>query len=341
MGVLCCATLVSAPAAIAAKPDTRIRAEIPAQFRWDFTAIYKDWAAWEAGLRDMEVKMDAFAALKGSLAQGPQAVLKAYRAFDQIGQLQYLVYRYPQLQRDVDTRDQTVAGKFQRVGAVFAKFDTATSWFTPEMLKIPEATMRGWIDATPELAPYRFPILDTYRQQKHVLDEAGERLLSLASRFNQSPGQVYGELSTSDIVFPKITLSDGKEVTLTPGNYGALLETNPVQADRAQAAAAHVGTYGETAHTYAAIYNALMQRDWFLAQARNFPSTLDAALDGNAIPRQVVETLVEATRAGTAPLQRYARLRRKLLKLPSTTSTTARCRSSAATRPGPTSRHAT
>ena len=59
----------------------------------------------------------------------------------------------------------------------------------------------------------------------------------------------------------------------------------------------------------------MLQRDWFLAQARNFPTTLDAALDGNAIPRAVVETLIDATRAGTAPLQRYARLRQKLLGL--------------------------
>ena len=315
IGVLC--ALLLTPTAEATKPDTRIRAEIPAEYRWDFQAIYRDWAAWEAGLREMESKMDAFAALKGSLKNGPEAVLEAYRAFDHIGRLQYLVYRYPQLQRDVDTRNQDVAGRFQRVGAVFAKFDTATSWFTPELLSIPEATMRGWIDATPGLAPYRFTILDAYRQRKHVLDEDGERLLSLAGQLNRAPRGIYGELSTSDIRFPKITLSDGKTVTLTPGNYGALLETNPNQADRAQAAAAHVGTYGATAHTYAAIYNAVLQRDWFMAQARRFPTTLDAALDGNAVPREVVQTLVDATRAGTAPLQRYAKLRQRLLKLPS------------------------
>jgi oligoendopeptidase F len=316
IGALCAASFLTAPA-MSARPDTRNRAEIPAEFRWDFSAIYPDWEAWDAGLKDMEAKMDRFAGMKGSLAQGPAAVLAAYQAFDEIGKLQYLVYRYPQLQRDVDTRDQTIAGRFQRVGAVFARFDTATAWFTPELLMIPQATMEQWVAQTPALAPYRFPILDNYRRQAHVLDEKGERLLSLAGQFNQSPGATFGELSTSDIKFPKITTSDGKEVTLTPGSYAALLENNPSQADRAKAAAAHVGTYGATANTYAAIYNGLLQRDWFLAQARNFPTTLDAALEGNNIPRGVVETLVQTTRAGTAPLQRYAQLRKKLLGLAS------------------------
>ncbi len=300
-----------------AKPETRVRAEIPAQYRWDFSAIYADWAAWDAASQDMEKKMDAFAAMKGTLKDGPAAVLKAYQAFDEIGMLQYKVYRYPQLQRDVDTRNQEIAGKFQRVGAIFAKFGTATAWFTPELLTIPQATMEKWIAETPALAPYKFGILDNYRQQEHVLDEKGERLMSFAARFNQTPTATFQELSTSDIKFPKVTLSDGKEITLSPGTYQSVLQTNYNQADRAEAFEAYLKTYAATENTYAAIYNGVMQRGWFTAQARNYPTTLDAALDGNAIPPEVVTTLVETARKGTAPLQRYLKLRKKLLGLES------------------------
>jgi oligoendopeptidase F len=314
-GALCAAAVTTA--AIAAKPTTRNRAEIPAEFRWDFSAIYPSWAAWEEGMKEMDARMDAFVKLQGTLAQGPEALLKVYQSFDEIGKLQYRLYRYPQLQRDVDTRDQAVAGRFQRMNAVFAKFDTASAWFTPELLKIPEATATAWLAQTPALAPYRFPILDAYRRKAHVLDDKGERLLSLAGQFNDVPQSIYQELSTSDIKFPSLRLEDGSEVVLSPGNYAALLEKNRNQAERGKAAAAHVGTYGATAHTYAAIYNGTLQRDWYLARSRNFETTLDAALDGNAIPPAVVETLIEATRAGSAPFQRYARLRQKLLGLPS------------------------
>jgi oligoendopeptidase F len=314
-GALCAAAVSTA--AIAAKPTTRNRAEIPAEFRWDFSAIYPSWAAWEEGMKELDARVQAFAGLEGTLAQGPAQLLKAYQAYDGVGKLQDRLYWYTALQRDTDTRDQAVAGRFQRVRAAFAKFETASSWFTPELLKIPEATATGWIAQTPALQPYRFPILDAYRQQAHVLDDKGERLLSLASQFNHTPATTYQELSTSDIKFPTLRLADGKEVVLSPGNYAALLEGNRDQGERARAAAAHLATYGATANTYAAIYNGILQRDWFIAQARNFPTTLDAALDGNAIPRSVVETLVDATRAGRAPFQRYARLRQKLLGLPS------------------------
>lgn len=299
------------------QPATRNRSEIPAEFRWDFSPIYPNWDAWEAGMKEMDAKTEAFAKLKGTLKDGPAAVLKAYRDYDEVGKLQYRVYRYPQLQRDVDTRDAAVSGRFQRVGAAFAKFDTATAWFTPELLSIPQATMEAWIAATPALAPYRFNILDNYRRQAHVLDEKGEHLLSLAGRANRTPANVYSELSTSDIRFPQLTLGDGSEVTLSPGNYQALLERSPKQAERAQAAAAYLGTFQATGHAYAAVYEGVLQRDWFMARARNFDSTVEAALHEDAVPPAVLQTLVDTARAGTAPLQRYMRLRRQMLGLES------------------------
>ena len=304
-------------AASAPKPATQVRADIPAQYRWDFSPIYPSWEAWEAGMKETETKMDAFAAMKGTLKNGPPALLKAYKAFDEIGMLEYKVYRYPQLQRDVDTRNQDISGKFQRVGAIFAKFGTATAWFTPELLKIPQATMEKWLRETPALAAYKFSILDNYRQQKHVLDEKGEKLLSYAARFNQTPTSTFQELSISDIKFPNVTLADGKDVTLSPGVYQTILQTNYNQADRAKAFDAFLKTYAATANTYAAIYNGVMQKDWYTAQSRNFPTTLDAALEANAVPLAVVTNLVDAVRNGTAPLQRYMKLRKRLLGLDS------------------------
>ena len=59
----------------------------------------------------------------------------------------------------------------------------------------------------------------------------------------------------------------------------------------------------------------MLQRDWFHAQAREYKSTLEAALHGNDIPTAVVENLIETTKAGTEPLRRYHRLRKHVLGL--------------------------
>ncbi len=57
----------------------------------------------------------------------------------------------------------------------------------------------------------------------------------------------------------------------------------------------------------------MLQRDWFHSQARGYKTMLDASLHGNNIPTAVVENLIATTRAGTEPLRRYERLRRKVL----------------------------
>ncbi len=300
-----------------AKPDTMNRDEIAEDYKWDFSPIYPNWAAWEADMDTLAAHIDAYAALKGTLGDGAGALVHAYELGDEIGRLQYKLYRYPQLQRDVDMRNTDISGKFQRVNALFAKLGTATSWFTPELLEVGYGKVAEWLNADPRLAPYRFPIEEAFRQAEHTLDADGERLLSFSSQFSGTPRSIYQELSTSDIDFPKITLSTGEEVTLSYGGYSRILNTAREQADRKAAFEGHYETYAANKNTYAAIYNATLQRDWFGAQARGYASTLEAALDGNNVPVEVYETLVKTVRAGTEPVRRYMKIRARMLGLDS------------------------
>src|SRR5207249_2464332 len=122
-------------------------------------------------------------------------------------------------------------------------------------------------------------------------------------------------LSTADMKHPTIALHDGRRATLTYGQYNALISTNRHQPDRAAAFQAFHETFAANANTYAAIYNGVLQRDWFLSQARGYKTTLEAALHENDIPPSVVENLVDTARRGTGPLQRYHKLRKRVLAL--------------------------
>src|SRR5438874_1183551 len=237
------------------------------------------------------------------------------RLSDDIGQLTYKVWYFASLKYDEDQRDNAINARRQQVQILFAKANQASAWFNPELLKIPLQTVQQWMSERAELAVYRFALEDLYRQQEHVLDDKGEHLLSLSSRFASSPHDGYAALSTADVRHPRITLSSGAELTLTYGQYRAILATNRNQADRATAFAAYHTLFAATINTYATLYNAVLQRDWFYSQARGYRTTLEAALHGNNIPTAVVENLIESTKAGTEPLRRYHRLRKKVLGL--------------------------
>jgi oligoendopeptidase F len=305
-----------APAeATAAAPRMRERDEIADRFKWNLTDIFPDWTAWKAGFDELEGKIAAFADLRGTLEAGADRLLAAYNLRDEVGQLEYKVWYFASLWYDQDQRDNEINAKRQQVQILFAKDAQASAWFDPELLKIPLTTVQRWMDESPALAVYRFAIEDLYRQQEHVLDDQGERLLSLSSRLSSTPHDVYAALSTADLKYPTIQLPSGPSITVTYGQYRAVLATNRQQEDRAAVFEAYHKLYETNANTYASLYNSVLQRDLFHAQARGYKSTLDAALHGNNIPPAVVENLIETTKAGTEPLRRYHRLRRRVLGL--------------------------
>ncbi len=294
---------------------SRNRTDIAQEFTWNLDDIFPDWSAWEGALKALESRIDEYAALKSTLHQSGARLLSAFQLNDALGKLAYTVYFYPSLKYDEDQRDNAVNARRQQVQALMARWQEATAWFNPELLSIPLATVRGWMDADAGLGVYRFAIEEVYRLQEHVLDEAGERLLSLSSRLSSAPNEAYGALSTSDAKFPEVALSTGETVTMSYGQYRAVLAMNRNQADRRAAFLGHYGAYNASINTYASLYHGVIQRDWFHARARGYRSTLEAALHGNAIPTSVLENLITTTKAGAAPLQRYHRVRRKALKL--------------------------
>jgi oligoendopeptidase F len=296
---------------------SRVRAEIPDEFKWNLDDIFESWDRWQAAYAELERGIDKYAQLKGTLSRGSAQLLAAFQLSEQLGQLAYKVWYYPSLLYDTDQRDNAVNARRQQVQILFARWKQAESWFNPELLQIPLATIRSWMDGNATLAVYRFAIEDLYRQQEHVLDEAGERLMSLASRLASSPNDSYWALSTADARFPTVTLSNGETVTVSYGQYRALLATRREQADREKAFVALHETYRASLNTYATLYNGVCQRDWFQARARGYATTLEAALHGDNIPPSVVENLIETTRNGVAPLRRYHQLRRRVLNVPS------------------------
>ena len=297
------------------KPKTRNRAEIPERYTWDLSQIFPDWSDWESNLDRLQGLMDSYQGLKGKLAEGPQRILEASLLSDQLGQLAYRVYQYPGLMQSQDTRDNTVQARLEQVRLALAAFHQATAWYTPELLSIPEETMRVWLDETPELAPYRFGIEESYRMQCHVLDEDGERLLAFAATFNGTPAHTYSMLADADIDFPTVTLGDGREMVASHANYSLGLYSLRAQSDREKLFKAHFSVYDGYPNTYAAIYNGVLQKDWFTARSRRYDSTIEAKLDDDNIPAAVVENLIDTAQNGGGPLQRYQRLRKEVLGL--------------------------
>ncbi len=123
------------PAEAAAAPPLRDRDQIPDRFKWNLTSIFETGTRWHEGYLELDGKIAAFAALQGTLADGPGALLDALKLRDEIGQLAYKVWYFASLWYDQDQRDNEINAKRQQVQILFAKAAQATAWFDPELLR--------------------------------------------------------------------------------------------------------------------------------------------------------------------------------------------------------------
>ena len=134
------------PAEAPAAPPLRDRDTIPDRFKWNLTHIFPDADAWKRAFGELDTKISAYAALQGTLAQGPgdgSRLLAAYKVSDEIGQLSYKVWYYVALKYDEDQRDNEMNARRQQVQILFAKFAQVSAWFSPELLQYPVADGAG------------------------------------------------------------------------------------------------------------------------------------------------------------------------------------------------------
>ncbi len=304
-------------AVMAQKPNTLDRAQIPDEYKWDLTHIYPSWEAWEADLPKLQAMMDRFVQYQGRLSEGPEVLVEVEQLSDSLTVLAYKLYGYVGLANSVATDDNEIQAYQQQIGYMFAMFGQSMAWFNPELLAIGEETVMQWVEDTPELKKREFGYRELFRNQEHVLNAEQEQLLSYFNRFQGTPGNVYSMLSTADVEFPEVTLSDGRTVKATHGEYAVAKETYRNQEDREVVFKGHFSTLNDFENTYAAIFNGMLQSQIASAKARKYESTAQMALFGNDIPVEVMENLIETAKAGSEPLQRWCELRKQALGLES------------------------
>jgi len=212
-----------------------------------------------------------------------------------------------------DVRNNEIGAKNQRVRALRKKKGISRSWFNPELLTLNRDILQSWLASKPALIEYRVEIENEIRRQEHTLDAAQEQLLSYYSSFQRSAVRIYNALTTADVKYPTIEISDSSIVKLTDGRFMNLIVTNRNQADRAMAFDSMMSVYSVNANTYAAIYNGVLQRDWATAQARKYATTLESYIDYDNVPKEVFTNLIKTVKENSGAIRRYFKLKKDLL----------------------------
>ena len=288
------------------------RNEIKQEYKWNLSDIYENYSAWEKDFEKVGELKGELAKFKGQFGNEGK-LLEFFQKQEEMDKISYKLYRYPQLARDLNSSDKEAVEHLQKVQFLFAEISTELSWVNSELVDNRE-NIEKWIEKK-EFDDYRFGLKNLFRLQKHILEEKESKLLSYYSSFFSAPRSIYSEVTVTDVEWPQVTLSSGEKVDVTPANYSKILSTNRNQEDRKTMFQTFYTIYEKKKNTIAAIYNSILQKGIASKKAYNYDSFLLSHLESDNIPEEIYLNLVNTAKNNTKPLQRYLKLRKKILGL--------------------------
>ena len=222
--------------------------------------------------------------------------------------------QYASLKGDQDTRVSKYQGYNQQMQSLFTDYGTAVAWVQPALVAIPRKNVEAWMKSSKELAVYRHSYDNLWRQQKHVLSEKEEKLLSLAGDMSSTPGDVYSQMMNADLSFGSYKNEKGESVEMTQARYSVAM-TNPDRKVRKAAWDVYYQGYENYLHAAAESYTGAVKRDMFYAKARGYESCAQAALDADNVPVDVLDNLIETVGKNTSAVRRYHGIRRAIMQV--------------------------
>ncbi len=288
------------------------REEIPAKDKWALEDLYASDDLWEAEVKTLSEDQVFLASFAGKLGQGGQTLCDYLRRAEAVEVKARKLGNYCMRKSDEDTRNPTYQAMVGGFTSVMVALGAASSFDVPEIMALSEEEMEGFYKDCPELERYRRYLTDLRRRKAHTLSAREEKLLAAAGEMAQAPDTIYGAFADADIRFPDAVDGEGKPHALTQASF-VPLEMSSDRALRKSAYENLYSTFGTYRNTAAAILNAQNKQLQFFADARNYGSAREAALDSTNVPIAVYDNLIEAVHQNLDKMHRYVRLRKKLL----------------------------
>ncbi len=290
------------------------REEIADQFKWKLTDIYSSDQAWETDFQRLKGLLEEMKRKESDFPGSAANILAVLQLKDAIGLVLDKLFVYARMHKDENNANPVYQALTDRIQSLATEAGGVVSFIVPAVVTLDPEKLRSYLNELPELRIYKRFFDEIERQKAHILSAAEEKILAESADLADSSGTIFGMLDNADLKFPGIRDENGEEVELTKGRYSKFLES-PDRRVRKDAFEALYNTYGKLRNTLGATLSASVKSDVFYARVRRFQSALQASLDGDNIPVTVYDRLIEVVHSYLPELNRYLKLRKKILGL--------------------------
>jgi oligoendopeptidase F len=291
-----------------------VRADVPAEHKWNLEAVFPEDTQWEAEFSEITPLLENVRGFQGRLGESAGVLRDALKLRDDINYRLERLYAYARMRRDEDNTNAQYQALEDRARALWARVEEASSYFNPEVLEVGRERVDEFLAENDELKVYEHLLDDLFREAEHMLSAREEALLAAVGEVTAGPSQIFDMLNDADLQFGTVTDDEGEEVELSQGRYLRFVLSQNRDVRRNAFLKFHEA-YRSNRNTIAATYATQVKADIFYARARKYTSALEAALFRDNIPVSVYDNLVGAVNERLPLLHRYMDMRRRALGL--------------------------
>ncbi len=275
--------------------------------RWSLQDLLADPVeeSLEAALADLETMVAAFETERDRLTESieTETFLELLRFYEAIVDLMQRTGAYGELWFSEDTQNRAALNLRDRVRQVLTDAGNRVLFFSLWLKEMPNETAESLIAAAGE---YRYFLESERKFKPHTLNESEEQIINLKDANGIEAMMNLYEMITSKFTY---TLAvDGETRTLSRDQL-ATYYRHPSPDIRAATYQELFRVFGENSTLLAQIYNHRV-RDWKNeGDLRRFEQPISYRNLANALPDDVVDTLLDVCRGNSDVFQRYFRLK--------------------------------
>jgi oligoendopeptidase F len=290
------------------------RDDIAQEYKWDLESIFPSDEDWENSYTTLQRRLPELEALKETLAQNGQALLTVLQKRDELFEGLESLFVYASMRKDEDTTNSKYQGMYDRAMQLVVSASTIASYIEPEILAIPQTTLDRFVQDTPGLGVYKHQLDDLNRKRPHVRSAEVEAILAAAGEISDAPDSIFSMIENADLRLPLIKDEEGAEVPLTKGNYLVYIRSTDRRVRKEAFEGMHT-TFLKQRNTIATTLSSQVKGHIFYTRQRGYASSRERALAQYNIPVSVYDNLVETVGEHNYLLNRYMKLRKRLLHL--------------------------
>ena len=290
------------------------RSEVVPAYTWDLTPLYRDENAWEKDFKALQADYLQVLSFRGKVGASAQELREALEFEKKIDVRVERLIQYASLRVAEDSSSDASLSREARLDSLRVRIGEAFSFLGPEIQAISDETFDRYLSHE-TLAEWVIRLKKLRRLKPHTLSASEERLLALGSSALRGHQETFSQLTNVDMKFGFVRDDSGKERELTQSSLSSFLQQRDPNVRR-EAFHRFYAEFKDHQFTLASSLGSSIRADVFDSRARNYPSSINAALFADDVPLRVYDNLIATVRSRLAPLYDYFALRRRVLGLP-------------------------